>query len=62
IEAYLPEQLDEDAVRKLIDEVVAEQGEVTKQTMGATIAAVKAKAGGAADGAVVAKLVKEQIS
>jgi uncharacterized protein YqeY len=30
--------------------------------MGATIAAVKARSGGAADGATVARLVKERIS
>ncbi len=61
IETYLPAQLGEDEVRSLVDEVSAEQGGISKQTMGAAIAAVKVKSGGAADGALVARLVKERI-
>lgn len=61
IEEYLPAQLSEDDITKLIDEVTAENGPVTKETMGATIAAVKQKSGGAADGATVARLVKERM-
>lgn len=62
IEEYLPTQLSEDDIKSLVDAVVAEQGpdaKVTKETMGATIAAVKQKSQGAADGAVIARLVKE---
>jgi uncharacterized protein YqeY len=62
IEEYLPAALSDDDIVKLVDEVVAENGPVTKETMGATIAAVKAKSGGAADGATVARLVRERIS
>jgi len=62
IEEYLPAALSEDDINKLIDEVVAENGPVSKETMGATIAAVKQKSGGAADGATVAKLVRERIA
>lgn len=62
IEEYLPAQLGEDDIAKLVDEVAAENGPVTKETMGATIAAVKAKSGGAADGATVARLVRERIA
>jgi uncharacterized protein YqeY len=63
IEEYLPAQLTEDDIVKVLDEVVAENGggSITKETMGATIAAVKAKSGGAADGATVARLVRERI-
>lgn len=61
IEEYLPAQLSEDDVKKLVDEEVVENGPVTKETMGATIAAVKAKSGGAVDGATVARLVKERL-
>ncbi len=61
IEQYLPAQLSEDDIRALIDAVVAEQGPVSKETMGATIAAVKQKSEGAADGAVIARLVKDRI-
>ncbi len=61
IEAYLPAQLSEDDINKLIDDITTENGPLTKETMGATIAAVKAKSGGAADGATVARLVKERL-
>ncbi len=61
IETYLPAQLSEDEVRSLIDQVAAEHGEITRQTMGRVIAAVKEKSGGAADGALVARLVKERV-
>lgn len=62
IEEYLPAQLSEQDITKLIDEVVEENGAITKETMGATIAAVKAKSAGAADGATVARLVRERIA
>ncbi len=63
IEQYLPAQLTEDDIKNIIDEIVAENGtEITKETMGATIAAVKAKSGGAADGALTARLVRERIA
>lgn len=64
IEAYLPAQLSEEDIAGLVDAVVTENGgtEITKETMGATIASVKAKAGGAADGATVARLVRERIA
>ena len=61
IEEYLPRQLSEDEVSKLIDEIVVASGSITKQTMGATIAAVKQKSEGAADGAIIARLVKGRI-
>jgi uncharacterized protein YqeY len=62
IEEYLPAQFSEDEIRELITAIETENGAVTKETMGATIAAVKARSGGAADGATVARLVKERIS
>jgi hypothetical protein len=61
IEEYLPAQLSEDELRALIDEVVSALPEVTPQAMGQVIGQVKAKAGPAADGSVIAKLVKERL-
>lgn len=61
IEQYLPAQLGDDEINALIDQVAAENGAITKESMGATIAAVKAKSAGAADGAAVARLVRERI-
>lgn len=61
ISQYLPEQMDEAEIAKLIDEVIIETGANSMQQMGQVIGAVKAKAGNAADGAVIAKLVKERL-
>lgn len=58
---YLPEQLSEDDIKKLVDDAVAEINPEGMKDMGRVIGAVKAKAGNAADGALVAKLVKEKL-
>ena len=62
IARYLPAAMDEDAINTIIDTVISEQGPVTAQTMGQTIGAVKAQAGGSAEGAVIARLVKARLS
>lgn len=61
IEAYLPAQLSEDEISKLIDEAIAASGASGQQAMGRVIGQVKAKAGASADGAVIARLVKEKL-
>lgn len=61
IEEYLPEKLSEDEIIKLIDEVIAATGASGPQQMGQVIGQVKAKTGAAADGALVARLVKEKL-
>ena len=61
IETYLPKQLSEDDLKKLIDEVVADLGATTPQAMGQVIGAVKQKTVGSADGALIARLVKEKL-
>ncbi len=45
----------------VIDKVIAGMGDMTMQQMGQVIGAVKAKVGNTADGALVAKLVKEKL-
>lgn len=62
IEGYLPEQLSDEELSKLIDEAIAEKNAEGMQAMGKVIGAVKAKAGSSADGAKVAQLVKERLS
>jgi len=62
IDAYLPEQLSESELAKLVDEAIATTGADGPQDMGKVIGAVKAKAGAAADGAAIAKLAKEKLS
>ena len=61
LSGWLPEQLSEEKVVAIIDEVLAEMGDVDMSQMGKIIGAVMAKADGL-DGAVVSKLVKEKIS
>lgn len=61
IEGYLPEQLSEEDLNKLIDEVIAETGASGMAAMGQVIGQVKAKAGAVADGSVIAKLVKARL-
>lgn len=62
IEGYLPAQISDDELAKIIDEVIAEQGAEGMQAMGKVIGAVKAKVGSSADGAKVAQMVKERLS
>ena len=61
LSGWLPEQLSEEDVAKLVDEVLADLGEVDMSIMGRIIGAVMAKGEGI-DGSVVSKLVKEKLS
>ncbi len=61
IEGYLPEQLSEAEVCRIIDEIIAEQHAADMQAMGKVIGAVKQRVGNTADGALVARLVKEKL-
>ena len=58
---WLPEQLSEEDVAKLVDEVLADLGEVDMSQMGRIIGAVMAKGEGI-DGSIVSKLVREKIT
>ena len=62
LKAYLPEELGEDDVRQMVQAVIAETGASSPQQMGQVIGAVKAKAGTAADGAMVARITKEELT
>ena len=61
LSGWLPEQLSEEEVVIIIDEVLAEIGDVDMSQMGKIIGFVMAKADGL-DGSVVSKLVREKIS
>ena len=61
LSGWLPEQLSEEEVVTIIDEVLAEIGDVDMSQMGKRIGFVMAKADGL-DGSVVSKLVREKIS
>ena len=62
IDAYLPKQLSEAEISAVIDEVIKSSGVNQLQAMGQVIGQVKSKVGAAADGAVIARLVKEKLS
>jgi uncharacterized protein YqeY len=62
IDAYLPAPLNEAEVAAIIKDVIAQTGAAGPQAMGQVIGAVKAKTGTAADGSLIARLVKEQLA
>lgn len=62
IDSYLPEQMSEAEVEKIVDDEIAKAGQVSMQDMGRIIGAVRSRAGSSADGAMIAKLVKEKLN
>ena len=61
LQEYLPEELSDDELSKLIDEAVRETGASSVQDMGKVIGIVIGKAKGAADGKKVAEMVKGKL-
>lgn len=61
IEEYLPQQMGEDKINEIIDEVIREVGEINNKNMGQVIGKTKQKSAGAADGSVIASLVKDRL-
>lgn len=59
---YMPKQLSEPELKTIIDAKVSELGATDMKMMGQVIGAVKADVGNTADGAMVAKLVKEKLT
>ncbi len=59
---YLPQQLSEAELKTVVDARVAELGATDAKMMGQVIGAVKKEVGNTADGAMVAKLVKQALS
>lgn len=59
---YLPEQLSEAELKTVVDAKIAELGATDAKMMGQVIGAVKQDVGNTADGAMIAKLVKEALS
>ena len=62
IAGYLPEQLSEDDIKKLIAETIAAVGATGPSDMGKVMGGLKAKVVGKADGALVSSLVKEALN
>lgn len=62
IEEYLPAQLSEDEIKTVVIEAIATLGVSGPQAMGQVMGVVKGKLGTTADGATVARLVKEALA
>jgi uncharacterized protein YqeY len=62
IEAYLPAKLSEAEIDALIDAAIAETGASSPRDMGKVVAAVKGKADGRADMAVVSGKIKARLA
>lgn len=62
IDEYLPKQLSDQELQKLVDEVCTEQQASSMQDMGKVIAVVKERSSGQADGGRIAGMVKERLS
>ncbi len=60
LEKFLPEQMTEEQLKAIIDQAVTEQG-YASQDFGKAMGYLKAKVGQAADGAMLAKLLKEKL-
>lgn len=58
---YLPEQLDENAIRELVKEAVDKSGAASMKDMGKVMGVLMPKVKGKADGSVVNRIVKETL-
>ncbi len=62
IESYLPEQIGEEKIREAVKAKISELGVSDKSEFGKLMGAVMAELKGQADGAVVKKVVEEELS
>lgn len=59
---YLPEQMSEEELRTIVEAKIMEMGASGPQAMGQVIGAVKQQVGNSADGALIARVVKEKLN
>jgi len=62
ITSYLPEQLSQEEVEKIIDEIITETGAESLRDMGKVMSAVMQKVKGRADGKMVQEIVRKKLS
>ncbi len=62
LEPYLPAQMGEDEVRKVVQEVIAQVGASSPADMGKCMGPLMGRLNGKADGSLISKLVKEELS
>ncbi|MGN1012541.1 MAG: GatB/YqeY domain-containing protein [Clostridia bacterium] len=59
---YLPEQLTEDEIEKLVVEAISESGATSPKDMGRVMSILRPKTAGKADGKLVSDIVKEKLA
>ncbi len=62
LQSYLPEQMNEEEVKKIVEETITETGAKTIQEMGKVMGALTAKLKGKADMSLVSQIVKSSLS
>lgn len=62
LEAYLPEQMSEEDIRMLVKEAIMQTSAKTPHDMGKVMGFLMPKTKGKADGGLVSKIVKEQLT
>lgn len=61
LEVYLPEQMTEEEIRRIVAEAITISGASTPQDMGKVMAVLMPQVKGKADGTLVSKIVKESL-
>lgn len=62
VEGFLPQQMDETALRALVDEAVGETGASSPKDMGKVMSFVMARGGAQVDGKLASRLAQERLS
>ena len=62
LEPYLPSQMGEEEVRKIVKDVIAKVGASSPADMGKCMGPLIGRLNGKADGSLISKLVKEELS
>lgn len=62
LQAYLPQQMEENEIREIVKEAIREMGATTVADIGKVMGTLMPKVKGKADGALVSKIVRESLS
>jgi uncharacterized protein len=62
IEEFMPDQLDEDELERIVDDAIAETGATSLRDLGRVMADVMPQVAGRADGSAVSQLVREKLA
>jgi uncharacterized protein YqeY len=62
LKKYLPEQMSEDEIKKLVTEAISQTNASSIQDMGKVMGALMPKVKGKADGNIVSKIVRDELS